>query len=254
MYRMCVVGFATALLLAGAARPALAQEQDKECLDLIRKAVKAQGGQEVLDKHKAVTVKTKGTVHIMGGLKYTDEVQFQFPDKFRTDIQIEAGGQTFTITQAFDGKKGWSRLGDKVMDLDEKDAAEAKALLYSGKVSNLVDLLKDKKFALSPLGETKVNDRAAAGVLVKHKGQRDVSLYFDKKSGLLTKTVETVYDKMADKEVTQEKIFADHKVIDGQQTPHKLTITRDGEPFVDAEVTDVSFVERHDASVFAKPE
>jgi hypothetical protein len=244
---------AVALLLAGTARPAVAQEQDKESLEIIRKAVQAHGGQKVLEATKAATVKSKGTVHLMGGLKFTSEDKFQFPDKFRTEIQIDVNGMMITVTQAYDGKKGWAQVADKTMDLDEKQVAEFKALIYGGRVGNLVDLLKDKSFALSPLGEAQVNDRPAVGVLVKKQGERDISLYFDKKSGMLAKSTMMVVDQMSQAEVTQEKIFNEYKAIDGRQVPHKITINQDGKLYVDVEVTDATIMEQHDPSVFAKP-
>ncbi len=244
---------AAALLLAGSAGWATAQERDKDCLELVRKAVKAHGGQKVLETTKGVTLNTKGTVQVMGGLKFTTEDKVQLPDQFRTDISIDVGGQTIAITQAFDGKKGWLKAGDTLLDLSEKQTTEAKAILYAARVTNLVDLLKDKKYELSPIGEDKVNDRPVAGVLVKRKGQRDVSLYFDKQNGLLAKTVTMAYDEMAQQEVTQEKIFADYKAVDGRQVPHRVTINQDGKLHAEVEVTGVSGVERHDPSVFAKP-
>jgi hypothetical protein len=251
---MCVAGLAAALVLAGAARPAAAQEQDKECLDLIRKAVKAHGGEKVLEATKALTVKSKGVVHVMGGLKITNEDQVQFPDKFRSDLHIDVNGMDIAIVQAFDGKKGWIQAGGKTMDLDDKQTAEFKALLYGGKVANLIDLLKDKKYEISPVGEAQVNDQPAVGVLVKRKDHRDVSLFFDKKTGRLAKQVMTVVDQMSQMEVMQEKIFTEYKAIDGRQVPHKVTVNQDGKVFVEVEVTDVTVVERHDPSVFAKPE
>ena len=48
-------------------------------------------------------------------------------------------------------------------------------------------LLEDKTFELSPMGETKIEDRPARGVRVVMKGQPDVSLFFAKDSGLLVK-------------------------------------------------------------------
>jgi hypothetical protein len=245
---------AALLVLAGSAGWSGAQERDKDCVELVRQAVKAHGGEKVLESAKAVTLNTKGTVQVMGGLKFTSEDKVQLPDKFRTDIQIDAGGMTINVTQVFDGKKGWVKAGDNVIALDDKAVSESKAILYAGRVTNLVEVLKDKNFALSPVGEDKVNDRPVVGVLVKHKGQRDISLYFDKKTHMLAKTVMTAYDQMSQQEVQQEKIFNEYKAIDGRQVPHKVTINHDGKPYVEVEVTGVSIVERHDPSVFAKPE
>jgi len=48
--------------------------------------------------------------------------------------------------------------------------------------------LKDKAYTLAPIGEVKVEDRPALGLRVSRKGNRDINLYFDKKTYLRVKT------------------------------------------------------------------
>jgi hypothetical protein len=252
MVRRCITVVAVALFLTATAHRAVAQDQDKECLEMIRKAVQAHGGQKALENYKAAAVKTKGTVHVMGGIKFTTEDRFQLPDKYRTEIELDVNGMNIKIMQAFDGKQGWLQAGGNTLDLDDKMVSESKSLMYGARIIGLVDLLKDKNFQFSPLGEAKVTDRPAVGVLVKLKGQRDVSLFFDKQNGMLVKSVMVVFDPMSQMEVTQEKIYSEYKAVEGRQVPYKIAILQDGNPHADVEITDVSVVDRHDPSVFAK--
>src|SRR5205085_6713502 len=104
----------------------------------------------------------------------------QLPDKVRSNIQATVGGRKESVVVVYDGQKGWIQKGGKTEDLDSKGVAEMKATLYESRVGGLLELLKDKDFKLSPLAEAKVAGRPAVGVLVKHPGERDIRLYFDK--------------------------------------------------------------------------
>src|SRR5207248_4525157 len=99
--------------------------------------------------------------------------------------------------------------------------------------------------------EAKVEDHAAVGVRVAHQGHRDINLYFDKKSGLLLKTERIVKDEtMGGKERTQTTLHHDYKDIGGVLHPMKLDIKRDGEKYVDTEISHFESKEQTDDSVF----
>jgi hypothetical protein len=55
------------------------------------------------------------------------------------------------------------------------------------------------------------------------------------------------------KEYMAETFYSDYKKVDGLLIAHKLLIKRDGNKYVDAEVTEVKVSEKLDDSVFAKP-
>jgi outer membrane lipoprotein-sorting protein len=247
-----IVCLATTLTLALAACGTARADEQADLKALIDKAIKAQGGEANLTKYKAETFKMKGKFYDAApdGADYTGEWAVQQPDKMRFQIKFDGG----SFTQVFDGKKLWQKLGDDVKEVDDKDEiAETKEELYAGRVSSLVPL-KDKEYTLAPLGEIKVNGKPAVGVLVKSKGHRDVSLYFDKDTNLLVKTANQVKNfRAGGKEVTQEAVFSDYKEVKGVQHPLKIAITHDGKKFVDGQITDYEPKEKLDDSVFAKP-
>ena len=55
------------------------------------------------------------------------------------------------------------------------------------KVARMVPLLKEKGYELSLIGEDKVEGKKVVGVRVTKKDQKDISLFFDKETGLLAK-------------------------------------------------------------------
>jgi len=88
---------------------------------------------------------------------------------------------------------------------------------------------------------------------VTAKGHNDVSLWFDKESGLLVKIERQVYDDASMQEVGQEEHLSDYRDVSGVQTAMKLVWHRDGKKVVEIQYTDVRYPEKIDAAEFAKP-
>ena len=115
--------------------------------------------------------------------------------------------------------------------------------------------LAGKGIELSPLGEVKVDDQECVGVRASSKGHRDLNLFFSKKTGLLLKTEARVYDLQTKQEVGQEKIYSDYKeLLPGLKMSSKQVVNNDGKRYMELEMTEVTAVERHDDSMFKKPE
>ena len=55
------------------------------------------------------------------------------------------------------------------------------------------------------------------------------------------------------KEETETTYHSDYKDVQGMKTPMKLKTLRDGKPFLDAEVTEITYHEKLDDAVFARP-
>jgi hypothetical protein len=234
----------TLCIVVGLANTARA---DDEAGAVVDKAIKAAGGAENLAKMKAQTWKEKGTYYGMGnGLPYSGVYAAQFPGQFRMEIQ-----GVFTII--VDGDKGWVKTGENATDMDKEQIDEYKESNYAGHLTMLLPL-KSKKFTLTSTGETKVDNLTAVGVKVSHAGHRDVTLYFDKDTGLLVKMARRVKDLEGNKEeVDQETILSQHKEVDGVKFPMKLVVKRQGKLYLEAENEEVKLVGKLDAKVFAKP-
>jgi hypothetical protein len=245
-----------AVLAVAAAGSARADDQ-ADLRKVIDKAIKATGGEEKLAKFKAETFKMKGKFYGTGQeFDYTGEFQVQEPDKFRVQIDGDVNGMKATVyTQVVNGDKVWEKtFGEEAKEVTDKDElAEIKEDRNARRVEALLPL-KDKAYQLTSLGDVKVNDKPAVGIRVSHKGFRDVNLFFDKNSSLLVKVEKVVKDKMNGfKEQTEEELLSDYKEKDGIMHPMKLVIKRDGNKYLDGEVTDYELKEKLDDAVFAKP-
>jgi hypothetical protein len=124
--------------------------------------------------------------------------------------------------------------------------------MYSEKAAGLA-MLGDKDIELSIIGDDMVGDTAVVGVRVSSKGHKDVSLYFDKKTHLLKKSIGRMLDFESHAEVEQERIVDEYKEVDGMMRPARMTLNKDGKKFVEIELTEVRSVDKLDDDTFAKP-
>ena len=235
------------LVLAAGARA------DDDSKAIIAKAIKAHGGEEVKSKFKAGQTKAKGKIEILGGLDFTQESSFMLPDKFKEAVDMEVMGQKVHVVTVYDGTKLQIEANGQAVPVEDKIKDVIKNTPYVMKVSQMVPLLKDKDFELSNLGEVKVDGKPAVGVLVKSKGKNDVSLFFNKETGLLTKVEHRTVDPMTGNEITEERIITEYGKTDDVPTPKKLVINHDGNKFMEVEVIETKQLEKIDESEFAKP-
>ena len=245
--RSCV-GFLAAGFLAGFFTSPLKADDADQARAVIDKAIKAQGGEEKLAKFKSHTWKNKGTWYGMGdGVPYTANYAVAWPDKFR--FEVEGGFMTVVL----DGDRGWMQAMGETREMNKDELAQQKEDLYAGRVTTLTPL-KDKEYQLTLTGETKVEGKSAIGVKVSHKDRPDVTLYFDKDSGLLVKSERKAkVPEEGGKEVTQENLYGDYQDVEGAKVATKITILRDGKKYVEGENFDIKPIDKHDDKTFAKP-
>jgi len=232
-----------------------ARADDTDVQKIIDKAIEAHGGADVLakNKDKAGIAKGKMTINQMGGIDAQME-SFIGDKKFKHALDFSIMGMNFNQVVGYDGKEMWITLNGKVvMTITGKDLDPIKDAIYAEQLAGLV-ILKEKGLELSVIGESKMGEQDLIGIRVSKKDHKDVSLHFDKKTGLLTKIVYRNLDFQSGKEVAEERILQDYKKQDGQMQPSRIILNRDGEKFVDMELTEIKLVDKLDDSVFAKPE
>jgi len=238
------------LFLAGSS--ALQAQDDLRAV--IDKAIKAQGGEERINKHKAGTSKSKGTVDVQGmTIDFTEEASFHLPNKVRSAQQLDIMGNPVKIIVGFDGDKAWLNVNGKDIDMMlDKIADLMHEQIYLSEVTRLTTL-KDKKFELSSLGEAKVQDKPAVGIRVVSKGHRDINLFFDKESGLMVKIEHRTVDLNTQQELNEERIITEFQDKDGVKEPKKAIINRDGKKYIDVEILEVKYQDDIDDTQFSKP-
>jgi hypothetical protein len=153
----------------------------------------------------------------------------------------------------FNGKKLWvSAMGQTKEIDDEKILKAAREEMQAEGASSLSDYLKEP-FELNSLGDVKVKGKAAIGIRISKKGQKDISMFFDKQTHLLVKTEMRTLDGMTGQEVTQEKFILGYQDKNGMKVAKRVEIQKDGKTFMDIEITESQAFEKLDDSVFAKP-
>jgi outer membrane lipoprotein-sorting protein len=241
------------LAVAGLVSTAPTLRAADDAMALIDKAIKAHGGAEKLGKIKAQQWSAKGKVNVMGAsIEYTANYSFQEPDKLRFDFESNFNGMKLEVAAGTDGKKYWEKSGDKTREMEKKKADAFRHNLYTMHLTQLLPL-KEKGFTLSLTGAEKVDGKPALGLLVSSKGRPDVTLFFDKETGLLVKSLTEMWDEFTDKTVPQETIISDYKDKDGVKVFGKLVIKRDGKTFIEEEFSDQKFLDKLDAKLFEMP-
>jgi hypothetical protein len=183
---------------------------------IVRKSIQAMGGESLIRAVKAEYAKLRGTIYdrtsIKGAgqsddMKFSGDAYSQPPHQSRTNLRLEATGET--VTQVHNHDQGWDGEGRAA---DPAELTELKQWDYVGYLTSLVPLLDDKALELSVLPDVKVRGRPAAGILVKSKGKPEVRLFFDRDTGLLQKAQYRCADAEK-KEVLREAYFSDYRDV-----------------------------------------
>ncbi len=229
---------------------------DDAAIAVINKAIKAHGGEEALTKYKAVQASSKGKITLpgVGEVDFTQEVATMLPDKVKETMHLDIDGKQITIVTLMNGDVVSIEAAGKDVPITDEIKMALKEAQYLMKVVKFVPLLKDKSYELSLIGEDKVEGKPVVGVLVKSKDHKDVSLFFDKETGLLAKLEHRTAERTTGKEVTEERIVVSYgdKGKEGIPLPKEVLIKHDGETFMKAEVVEASVLESLDDSTFKK--
>ena len=219
---------------------------------ILEQAIKASGGEKELAKLHTTTSKIKGKIHVQGmEVAFDGDFVTQGEDQQKVSLASEVMGQKLNVVNVFNKGNGWTKVNNDTMDLSKDKIDEARDQAYGSWISTLLPL-REKGFALATTGETAVEDKPAVGIRVSRKGNRDVSIFFDKKSMLIVKTEGRVKDEATGQEVNEESFLSGHDPKFANQ-PKKLTIKRDGKLFMEAEISEMKAEEKLDDSFFGKP-
>jgi hypothetical protein len=200
--------------LAGQAR------SDEGQRGLIERAIQALGGEAALGRKTAVAMKIKGHISLPGEpggvtqVAFTGEIQSQPLGRNRTVLRADFLGNAIELIHVTGDGTGWQSTNGEVMDLTKEELNTVSRDRHLERVRGLVDLLKDPGFTLMAVEEAKVNGRPAAGIKVAYKGQPDVTLYFDKETGLPIKSMYRGKNAGEDKEGLHEVLHLDYQEVD----------------------------------------
>jgi len=238
-------------LLLGA-RPGKADEQ-ADIKTLLDKAIKAMGGQEKLAKLGTASAKGRLTGS-PGGKDVTLELDgiWQGMNQYRIEADVQTGGNNFKGLLVFNGDMAWFKKGDDTKDAPEGVVPFMQNIFYAGRIPQLLPALSGEPYKLSLLGEVMVGTQAAKGILISHNERKDVSLYFDKETGLPIKSEVRVSEPQTNKELIVEYQYSNYKDFNGLKLCGTVMMKLDGQDFR-LELSEVKGTERVDDSRFDRP-
>jgi hypothetical protein len=231
-------------------RPSRADDTDPKAI--LEKGIKALGGEEKLTKAGMYTSKSKGTVTFNGAdheIKASATVQDL--DHYRSEFEGEFDGNNVKGVTVLNGNKGWRSFGD-LMELDEEGVANEKRNVYLVIIPATLMPLKGKGFKIEPGGEEKVGDKPAVGIKVTGPDGKDFKLFFDKATGLPAR-LEAKVTGFGGEEYTQQTTYSNYKEFDGIKKATKIESKRDGEKFIEQEITDYKVLDKAPADAFTEP-
>jgi hypothetical protein len=247
--------FVWTVLAACLATPTLRADDAAEAKAVLDKAIQALGGADKLEKMPAATWKSTGTF-TAGDMKadLSDQWSVHGFTKLRWELEISFSGNTQKGVLVFNGDEGWGKGGDRPTEAVPKEVQPMlKADLHSARWADMLLPLRDKAFTLSHLGEMKIDDRACVGLKIKHKDYPDVDLYFDKETGLPSRSDVRVKEPMASDETVHAFYFSDYKEFGGRKFATKIVLKRDDKTAMTMERSDIKPLEKLEDDTFAKP-
>jgi hypothetical protein len=243
---------AALVLVLVAVRGTLTCAQDaKSVLD---KALKAMGGEKKLAEIKSVNWKGKGTITFNGeDNSFTSETTLAGLDHMRSSFEANIMGNEIKATTVVAGEKGWRVFGDMKMELGKEDLINEKRQMYLQLIPAALLPLRQKEFKVELAGTEKVGDKPANVLKVSGPDKKDFTLYFDQETGLPVKQVAKVIG-FTGEEFTQETTYDGYKDFEGIKKATKIENKRDGEKFINYEITDFKALKSVDAGAFKEPE
>ncbi|MSR32935.1 MAG: hypothetical protein EXR99_15685 [Gemmataceae bacterium] len=237
------MGILCLVFSCGYAADALAQDTP---LAIVQKGIEAQGGKAALAKAAIVKRTSKGKSFIGAEQEFTDTFQLALPERMKFTLNL--GKENFSM--CLDGDKGWALIGGFPNDLPKDKVDEMKGEAYFLHVVSLTPLL-DSKAVLTSGQEGKVGTKPAAVVKARLGAGTEVTLHFDKETGLLLRAERKATQSGV--EVLKAVDYLNYQAFGAARMATKETHYLG--PNRLAEIQDIryEFQERVDPAVFKKP-
>lgn len=216
-----------------------------EVYDIIRKAIAAKGGADLLNKYKACRMATRGTIWSSGiEAPFVSEYVSQIPDRQRSQVTVTIGGQQTKVVTVLIGNQVRFLVDGVRQETTEVLRKDARRSSLMDRLDQLATLLTDKTIDLKPLGESQIDGTTVVGVLVPSREFGDIKLYFDKSTYLLSRREYLAGDANAPgQESTYVAVMSEYKSYSGIRIPTRSVLTLAGKKYLDVVITDVKLYE-----------
>ncbi len=245
------IGTAVAYQQSSSAAPPADKVQADQ---LLRKAVDARGGLEVLKKVKTIIAEADTVISTMEG-KVTAKTKsyVEYPGRMRVEAQLPEG----QIVQVYANGAAWVRDPSGVHDVPPEMRADFAA---STRRDSLALLLGAATGGLQArlAGEEGHDGRALKVLEISGEDVSPVRLHIDPQTAAVVKMTfesrapEGSAQPPRDRHVTEE-IFSDYRMVDGVNVAFKALVKRAGMVLMERQLTSVQINPTFPADLFARP-
>lgn len=218
--------------------------------EVLERAIQARGGEALLKQLQTVSYTGNGL-----SAPQNQVAHFKFrttsvlPDRVRDETDYDGG---LKFVQVLDREKGWISTNGDVKGMDSTNIQSIREQLYVNYLLTLVPL-REARFTLAPMPERRLEGVIAQGFVIHCKGQRDVTLYFEKENGLPLMVKAKTIDPNTLIEHDQETYFSGYAAMQGIQFPKRWNVYHDGNKSMELNFDDFKLLDKVNDPVFAKP-
>jgi hypothetical protein len=226
--------------------PARADDRES-AVAVVERAIRAHGGEEALNRARAVSRTGEGAMSLSGNTPFTEETILALPDRVRITLDLNKSQR---LTLVVNGDKAWQIVNGAAQDVGKERIEEAREDAHVLWLATLTPVLKDP-YTLTMLPESSVGGSPAAGVKVTAKGHSDARLYFDLRTNLLVKIERRARE--AGVSFNKTYLFSDYKDVDGVKLPLREVVLMEGKKFMERTSATYKILSHVDDAAFAKP-
>lgn len=237
-------------------------ETPQEVLD---RAIAAAGGEQNLAKLAKSRYVSEATTYANGQAYQEMKLRrlLRLPDCMRLEVETGIGDKRQVATYVLRGNQGWTHVQGQYEEMRPRTVLAMLDDLHVVRVLYLLEA-KDPRYQLRMLPPKRVEGAAAIGILVSGEGVPEVSLYFDRASGLLVKSEMRVRDAVLGHLIFQEIYLKDYQEVEGlkyplgfaipgPKYPMGITIYHNFSKHLEMKVKEVKFLETIRDSEFLRP-
>ncbi len=233
------------LLLVGEA----SAEEPRAILD---RAIQAHGGAARLELTKKGHLKATIEEHrFNNAIKLQIEEWFDLPNRYSRTIDRTSDDPPTHLQEIYTGKERWIREGTQPPRLDRQPPP---GLQEWYAILALLLSLRDKDVQLKSIPNETTDDRVLVGFHITFSKVMGGDFFFDKSSGLLSRTRQLVKNFVIPQEVKMEKFYEDYREIQGIHYPMRFRSVAGQEYSNIVTLSSIEFGNRFDEGVFTMPQ